>query len=119
MASSIVAQSVKIGEPYLDNELGEFVLRDHDGLEYFGATRAVCRASYSEALRVANDHKRHNPPCTCPAYPFPHREGGGLCGELRYCEHGIPRAEEYCPECERWEAVDYFFDLARDSRLGV
>jgi len=32
--------------------------------------------------------KRKENTCNCPAYPFPHREGGGACGgeDATYCE---------------------------------
>ena len=34
--------------------------------------------------------------CTCDAYKFPHRQGGGNCDECG-CEDS--------PRCEHWEAV--------------
>ena len=34
--------------------------------------------------------------CTCSAYPFPHRQGGGACDECG-CENA--------PHCEHWIAT--------------
>lgn len=41
---------------------------------------------------------------------FTHFEQGPVC------EHSVDRSERACPECERWEAADHFFDLERDER---
>lgn len=33
--------------------------------------------------------RKHQRVCTCSAYPFPHREGGGRCGEARGHWHRV------------------------------
>jgi len=53
-----------------------------------------------------------NKTCTCDAYTFPHREGGGDCNEDLVCFHGhrepghpdYDLEEDYCSDCnkERW-----------------
>lgn len=36
----------------------------------------------NKAYREQVEHERNQKPCTCPAYPFPHRQDSGKCREL-------------------------------------
>ncbi len=57
--------------------------------------------------------------CHCDAAPYPHRAGSVEgCYGLAFCEHGIPTSEHpdfsgRCPECERWEHADHWYDTHR------
>lgn len=67
--------------------------------------------------------KRTTETCTCEAYPFPHRKGGGLCEADNVCEHGyymtshpdFDPAIDRCFSCEEMEMVDRKFDEGRDG----
>ena len=66
-------------------------------------------------------------PCTCSAYPFPHRLYGGTCQGAEYCPHGLrlPHHPDYDPTVDRCRACDLEswgdlqFDLQHEAGLSV
>ncbi|MBN1841246.1 MAG: hypothetical protein JW883_03060 [Deltaproteobacteria bacterium] len=70
-----------------------------------------------------------NPPstklrlCTCDAYPFPHRLGGGKCLGRYICPHGVrqyghpdyDRTADHCEVCAAWEYADLCYDRGRGT----
>lgn len=68
--------------------------------------------------------KRNQQTCTCWAYPFPHRKGGGKCeGFDKYCPHGYlnphhpdyDASQDYCAECAREEAGDIKYHALKEG----
>lgn len=49
-------------------------------------------------------------PCTCDAYPFPHRRGSGDCWADRVCQHDYDLREGRCPLCDYYERSDEIHD---------
>ena len=59
--------------------------------------------------------------CTCPAYPFPHREYSGKCEAIdpdEECEHGY-LLNDGCPYCEKEQwGCDRYHALKDDGYYG-
>lgn len=53
--------------------------------------------------------KKYQLPCTCPAYPFPHRKHGGKCDAFQHGKdwRGLTAAlndeGDWCPDCAESE----------------
>jgi len=55
--------------------------------------------------------------CTCEAYDFPYRLGGGACNADLVCPHGMPEPghPDYdgrrCADCDAWAGADLAYSL--------
>lgn len=82
-------------------------------------TTRPCWATPLVERRQRQGRQRAELTCRCSAAPYPHRAGSVKgCYGLAFCEHGIPTHEhpdfsERCPECERWEYADWWYDTHR------
>ncbi len=75
--------------------------------EYWRAQNRLIREAQKQRRARRKLTDQHRPKCTCPAYPWPHRPGGGLC------RHPDPPLMCWQPKTRRRRYRDRYAGLRR------